>query len=241
MKPLSQGRELKYIADVHSKLNVLKPLSQGRELKFSGITEAITPQEAPLAGAWIEIYRGRTGGREDTEAPLAGAWIEICTNIHLNIVRMKPLSQGRELKFQFLWSAAKCSLEAPLVGAWIEIGDFEEYDVSSPGSPSRRGVNWNSNQDGCMTGWYEAPLAGAWIEIDKIYHIENVKLKPLSQGRELKWKHWWSPEISASEAPFAGVWIEIPAINAAMNINALSTVGKVDLCMRSWVEIPQEQ
>ena len=52
MKPLSQGRELKYSCSIRPNQSMRKPLSQGRELKsaLEGLGIAAY-NEAPLAGA----------------------------------------------------------------------------------------------------------------------------------------------------------------------------------------------
>ena len=80
------------------------------------------------------------------------------------------------------------SPEAPPTGAWIEI----QYNLSKErhtlGSPSHRGVNWN----GFVTvipliSMLEAPPTGAWIEIKRMEWTQSVRLKPLPQGRELKY------------------------------------------------------
>ena len=123
--------------------NIAKPLSQGRELKFiCSQSDKIHHNEAPLAGAWIEMLNTFTvcigisrspsrrgvnwnlfnyschihlirspsrrgvnwnseadGGLDITyEAPLAGAWIEMEYTVMWTGITTKPLSQGRELK-----------------------------------------------------------------------------------------------------------------------------------------------
>ena len=55
----------------------MKPLPQGRELKYAPDAQTSHLHEAPPAGAWIEIGWSEENGMLLTEAPPAGAWIEI--------------------------------------------------------------------------------------------------------------------------------------------------------------------
>ena len=125
----------------------------------------------------------------------------------LHDVLMKPLSQGRELKskgdtgatgatgspsrrgvnwniFDIFYPSSPS--EAPLAGAWIEILLYLSFSIACAWSPSRRGVNWNA----CSSAQRERllkPLSqGRELKFIASGRLIIGTRKPLSQGRELK-------------------------------------------------------